>query len=86
MKAIGIVRPIDELGRIVIPKETRDLLNIQKKDPIEIFMSGDTVVLRKYEPACIFCDNTDDTIRYNGRLVCRNCFEKMQEMFGAADD
>lgn len=81
MRAIGIVRNIDTLGRIVIPKETRDLLHIEEKDPIEVFMNGDTIVLRKYEPACIFCDSADDTVNFEGRLICRSCFEKIKRMF-----
>lgn len=83
MKATGIVRKIDELGRIVLPKETRNILNINTKDPVEIYMDNDSIVLRKYEPACMFCGSADNTIRYDERLICRECFDKMAALFEA---
>ena len=58
MKSIGIVRRIDELGRVVIPIELRNKFGISEKDPIEIYVEGSTIVLKKYEPNCIFCGNT----------------------------
>lgn len=80
MKATGIVRKIDELGRIVLPIETRKILGINTKDPVEIYMDNDSIILRKYEPACMFCGSADDTIRFNGKLICKNCYEKMGEL------
>ena len=62
MKATGIVRKVDELGRIVLPIELRRTLNIRHEDPIEIFVDGDYIMLKKYEPACIFCGNAKDVI------------------------
>ena len=73
MKATGIVRPIDTLGRIVLPKEIRDVLDIAPKDPIEIFTDGDTIVLKKYAPTCVFCQNADNITYYKGKMICRNC-------------
>ena len=55
MKSTGIVRKVDELGRIVIPKELRNTLNIEEKDSLEIYVDGEHIILKKYEPACIFC-------------------------------
>lgn len=81
MKATGIVRPIDELGRIVLPKETRKILNINSKDPVEIYMDKDAIVLRKYEPGCTFCGNSDATVRLNEKLVCKDCYEKIGKLF-----
>lgn len=83
MKATGIVRKIDELGRIVLPIETRKVLGINTKDPVEIYMDNDSIVLRKYEPACMFCGNADETIRFNGKLICKECFDKMNELVTA---
>ena len=62
MKSTGIVRKVDELGRIVLPIELRRTLGIEEKDRIEIFVDGESIILRKYQPACIFCDNAKDII------------------------
>jgi len=77
MKATGIVRKIDNLGRIVLPKELRDTMDLDIKSPIEIYVEEDRVILKKYEPACIFCGNTDNTIEYMGKTVCQDCRKKM---------
>mgnify|MGYP003301350641 CR=1 FL=1 len=79
MKSTGIVRKIDELGRIVLPKELRDTLNIDHKDPIEIFVEGDNIILRKYEPACIFCGNASDAVNYMEKRICKECVAKINE-------
>ena len=63
MKSTGIVRKVDELGRIVLPIELRRTLGIEEKDRIEIFVDGESIILRKYQPACIFCDNAKDIDR-----------------------
>lgn len=78
MKATGIVRKIDNLGRIVIPKELRETMNIEVKDPIEIYVDeNDKIILKKYQPACIFCGNAEDTIDYKGKVICSECLEKI---------
>ena len=79
MKTTGIVRKIDDLGRMVIPIELRKTMNINKKDPMEIFVDDDKIILRKYEPACIFCDSADNTIEFEGRTICGSCKEKIAE-------
>ena len=73
MKSTGIVRKVDELGRIVLPIELRRTLNINEKDSLEIFVDNDKIVLQKYEPACIFCGSADDIVNYKGRNVCAEC-------------
>ena len=78
MKSTGIVRPIDGLGRIVLPKELREVLGISPKDPIEIFTDNDHIILKKYTPTCIFCENVDDITYYKGKQVCRNCLEALR--------
>ena len=75
MKAIGIVRKVDELGRIVIPKELRRTLNIEEGDPLEIFVDGEEVVLRKYEPRCVFCGNAKYVVEFKDKKVCTNCIK-----------
>lgn len=77
MKSTGIVRKVDELGRVVIPIELRNKFDIQVKDPIEIFVDGSSIVLKKYEPNCIFCGNSKNLLTYNEKLVCQKCAEKI---------
>ena len=78
MKSTGVVRKVDELGRIVLPIEIRKILDIQQKDAIEIFTDEDRIVLQKYQPACIFCNNIEDVIYFNGKRICRQCVEKLK--------
>lgn len=74
MKETGIIRPVDKLGRIVIPKELRKLMNVEnEKDSFEIFVEGDSLVLKKYKAGCIFCDSTDNCFSFDGHTVCKNC-------------
>ena len=73
MKSTGIVRKVDELGRIVLPVELRRTLDISERDELEIYLDDDKVVLRKYEPSCIFCGNSDYVTYFRGKLVCADC-------------
>ncbi len=77
MKSTGIVRKVDELGRVVIPIEIRRTLNIDVKDALEIYVDGEKIILKKYEPACIFCGNADQVKHYKSRIVCEECIEDM---------
>lgn len=80
MKATGIVRKVDELGRVVIPIELRRTLGIGEGDPLEIFTDDDgKIVLRKYEPACIFCGSTDRVFEFKGKKVCTDCASRLGE-------
>ena len=79
MKSTGIVRKVDELGRIVLPIELRRTLGIEEKDRIEIFVDGESIILRKYQPACIFSDNAKDIINYKGKNICPDCIRAMTE-------
>jgi transcriptional pleiotropic regulator of transition state genes len=78
MKSTGIVRKVDELGRVVIPIELRRTLDIAEHDSLEIYVDGDRIVLRKYEPACIFCGSSEDVENFMGKNVCHNCMQSMQ--------
>ncbi len=78
MIASGIVRKIDELGRIVIPKEIRRVLGWVDGDPIEIFTDGETVVLKGYRPGCIFCSNMTDLTEFKGKRVCKPCIRGLK--------
>lgn len=79
MKSTGIVRKVDELGRIVLPIELRRTLDIAERDSLEIYVDGPSIVLRKYQPACIFCDDAKDVINYKGKNVCPNCIKALQQ-------
>mgnify|MGYP001230979694 FL=1 len=80
MKSTGIVRKRDDLGRMVIPIELRKTMNIDKKDPMEIYVDDEKIILKKYEPACIFCSSADNTFEFEGKRVCPDCVEAMAEI------
>lgn len=82
MKSTGIVRRVDELGRIVLPKELRKVLNIECQDSLEIFTEDQTIILRKYEPADIFTGETEDLIEFEGKKVSRNSIRTMAKLAG----
>ena len=78
IKSTGIVRKVDELGRIVLPIELRRTLDIGEKDAVEIYVEGTSIVLKKYQPACIFCDDAKDVINFRGKNICPNCLKELQ--------
>lgn len=80
MKSIGIVRKVDELGRIVLPAELRNSLGIEKKNPLEIYVESEYIILKKYQPDCIFCGDVKDVIIYKGRNICPACFEELKSL------
>ena len=80
MKATGIVRKVDELGRIVLPIELRRTLNIEIKDSLEIYVDNEFILLKKYEPACVFCGNAEGVITINGKNICKNCIEELKKV------
>lgn len=80
MKATGIVRKLDTLGRIVIPMELRKIFDLDIGDPIEIFVEGNDIILRKYQPACIFCNDATDMVTVHGKNICRKCLDEMKDL------
>ncbi len=80
MKSTGVVRKIDELGRIVLPMELRQNMDIQVKTPLEIFTEGDRIILKKFQPSCIFCSNTEEVVLFNDNKICRTCLEKLKTL------
>ncbi len=78
MKSTGIVRKVDELGRIVIPIGIREAMEIKPGDPLEIFTDAEKVIFQKYQPSCIFCNNADDIIYFNGKRICATCLTKIK--------
>lgn len=79
MKSTGIVRRVDELGRIVIPKELRKCFGIVEGDPLEIYTEGEEIILKKYQPACVFCGEANGVIRYKGKNICSKCIAGLRE-------
>lgn len=77
-KSTGVVRKVDELGRIVIPIELRRTLDINEKDSLEIFVDGDQIILKKYEPACIFCGDAKNVVNYKGKNICKSCLKELK--------
>lgn len=77
MKTLGLVRKVDTLGRIVVPIEVRRMLDIDIHDPVEMFMEGDAVIVKKYSPHCIFCGKSDDITEYKGKRICRRCMKEI---------
>lgn len=80
MKTIGIVRKVDELGRIVLPVELRRTLDIAEKDPLEIYVDGPNIVLKKYRTSCVFCDSTKDVVTFKGKNVCPRCLRELKNV------
>ncbi|EGO86226.2 AbrB/MazE/SpoVT family DNA-binding domain-containing protein [Clostridium botulinum C] len=80
MKNTGVVRKVDQLGRVVLPKELRRILDIiENETSMEIFVEGEQIILKKYQPACIFCGDARDVVNYRGKNICRNCLKELKE-------
>jgi len=77
MKSTGMVRKLDQLGRVVLPIELRRTLNIDIQDSLEIFVDDKQIMLKKYEPACLFCGNAMDTVYFKGKMVCNACLDEV---------
>ena len=73
MKSTGVIRRVDELGRVVIPIEIRTQFGISEKDPMEIFVDGSSIILKKYEPNCIFCGSSKKLLQFEGKSICKKC-------------
>ncbi|MBC7342332.1 MAG: AbrB/MazE/SpoVT family DNA-binding domain-containing protein [Clostridia bacterium] len=79
IKSTGIVRKVDELGRVVIPIELRRTLGIDQKDALEIYVDQERIILKKYEPACVFCGNAENVHVFKGKNVCESCLQAMAQ-------
>ncbi len=80
MKSTGIIRRVDELGRIVIPIELRNNLKIAIKDPVEIYSDGNTIVLKRHEDTCVFCGSSKNLVPFKDKLVCQKCSENIFQL------
>lgn len=82
MKRNGIIRRLDKLGRVVIPKEIRDRFDIIEKDPLEMFVQGESIILKKYVPNCMFCGNEKELVEFKEKLVCKKCCGNIKHIKG----
>ncbi len=80
MKSTGVVRQLDNLGRVVLPIELRRTMNISEKDPLEVFVDGESIILRKYQPGCIFCGSEEDLITFSGKTLCKACLAAISSL------
>jgi len=78
MKSTGMTRQVDELGRVVLPIELRRTLDIAEKDALEIFVDGATIILKKYEPGCIFCGEANNVVDFKGKNICKGCLKELE--------
>lgn len=79
MKSTGIIRKVDDLGRIVLPVELRRMLDIAERDEVEIYIEDERIILQKYEPSCIFCGDVRGLISYRGKNICQKCIRSVAE-------
>lgn len=86
MRALTMVRKVDELGRIVLPMELRRMFDISDRDAMEIFVEDDKIILKKYEPACMFCHHTDGIMIFEGKNICKNCVKNINKASQAAQE
>ena len=77
MKSTGIIRKVDELGRVTIPKEIRDTNEIEERTPIEIFVDGNKIILEKFEKKCVFCNKKEELLEFKEQSICKKCKEKI---------
>ena len=85
VKSTGILRKVDELGRIVIPMELRNKLGIEEKDSLEIFVEGSSIILKKYNSTCIFCGSDKNLFSYSDKLICAKCKEALSNKVNTAE-
>lgn len=80
MKSTGIVRRVDEFGRISLPVEMRKTMGLEEKSPVEFFVDGNAIVVKKYSPSCVFCGESEEVVEYLGKMVCANCIATLSEI------
>ena len=79
-KATGIVRKVDELGRIVLPVELRRTLEINERDDVEIYVDGSSIILKKYRPTCVFCNGAKNIVKIKGKNICPRCLKSLKNL------
>ncbi len=79
MKATGFVKKIDELGRIVIPKDIRKTLEVDHNDYLQFFLDGDSIVMKRFGEFCALCNSTDDLTKFNDKFICESCLRELRK-------
>lgn len=79
LKSTGMVRKVDELGRVVIPMEIRKTMSIEEKESVEIFVNDNQIILQKYAPGCLFCGNAEDVVNFKGKNLCKRCLTELSQ-------
>ena len=79
MKSTGIIRQLDELGRIVLPMEIRKSFDIQKRNPVEIYVENDMIILKKHTQSCTFCDSTENIKEFKTKHICETCLKDISK-------
>lgn len=85
MKATGIVRKVDELGRVVLPMELRRVMDLQEGTPLEIYTEGENIILKKYKPGCYFCNSVDVKMYFADKPLCADCVRRIREALKEAN-
>lgn len=80
MKPAGVVRKVDQLGRIVLPKSLRKRYQMNEGDPVEILVQGDHIILERYRPKCVFCGSMEGVSEYKDRYICVACLTEMTQL------
>lgn len=80
MKSTGIVRNIDDLGRVVVPKEMRNKMGIKNSDPVEIYVEGDKIILKKYQDSCLFCGSDSELLEFKSKKICKSCKSEINQL------
>ena len=78
MKSTGFIRKVDSLGRMVLPVGLRKTFEIDIKDPMEVYVDREQIILKKYEPDCVFCGNARDVANYKGKNICNDCMKELK--------
>ncbi len=79
MKSTGIVRKIDELGRIVLPKELRRTLGLNDRESVEIYVDQDAIILKKFKSTCVLCGDNEDLLDFKGKSICQKCMDELKK-------
>lgn len=79
-KSVGIIRKLDPLGRVVLPKELRDTMGLEEGTPMEFYVEGEAIMLKKYTPGCVLCDSMDELKEYRGKWICGQCRKKLSNL------
>ena len=80
MKAIGVTNRVDRLGKVILPKKLRSALDIKIGDPVEIYLDGDLLYMKKYFPECFFCESIENVKEYRSKIICKNCLEALKKL------